>query len=164
MALRNLMIWGNRNSTPVCNSLLSSADSFRRELDDFFSGIGGLSSVTRSEKSTTALSPRINISGNGKSFELTAEMPGLDKKDIQLSHKDRVLTIKGQQAQDREEKEQKYYRMERRLGTFQRSFRMPENVDLDKVKASYDKGVLKVSLPRIEEVEAKPKRIEVKVN
>ena len=88
-------------------------------------------------------------------------MPGLDAKDVNVSISGDVLTIKGEKKKEEEEKDEHHYCVERYSGSFQRSFRLPANVQSDKVEATFDKGVLKIALTKAEE--AKKKEIEVKV-
>jgi HSP20 family protein len=89
-----------------------------------------------------------------------AEVPGIDAKDINISVTGEVLTIKGEKKSEREEKEENYHLVERSYGSFSRSLVLPAAVDLDKIEAKYDKGVLTVTCPKKEEV--KPKAIEIK--
>ena len=89
-----------------------------------------------------------------------AEVPGMDAKDINISVTGEVLTIKGEKKSEREEKEENYHLVERSYGSFSRSLKLPAAVDLDKIEAKYDKGVLTVTCPKKEEV--KPKAIEIK--
>ena len=105
--------------------------------------------------------PAVDISETKDKLVIKAEMPGLDPKDVDVSISADVLTIKGEKKQEKEEKDEHYYHCERFCGSFQRSFRLPVNVKADKVDATFDKGVLKIALPKAEE--AKKKNIEVKV-
>jgi HSP20 family protein len=89
-----------------------------------------------------------------------AEVPGMEAKDINISVTGEVLTIKGEKKSEREEKEENYHLVERSYGSFSRSLALPAAVDLDKIEAKYDKGVLTVTCPKKEEV--KPKPIEIK--
>ena len=88
-------------------------------------------------------------------------MPGLDAKDVNVSISGDLLTIKGEKKKEEEEKDEHHHYMERYYGSFQRSFQLPINVKSDKIEATFDKGILKVTLPKTEE--AKKKEIEVKV-
>jgi HSP20 family protein len=90
-----------------------------------------------------------------------AEVPGLEPKDIDISLSDGLLTIKGEKKQEREEKEENYHLVERSYGSFARSIRLPNEVQSDKIDASYKNGVLKIVLPKSEE--AKKKEIKIKV-
>lgn len=104
--------------------------------------------------------PSVDIVEENDRLELTAEIPGVDKKDVKISVQDNVLTIEGQKKQEYEEKNDSYYCCERSFGRFSRSFTIPSNVDSEKIKADYKDGILTLTLPKVEE--AKPRQIEIK--
>ncbi|MFL5279773.1 MAG: Hsp20/alpha crystallin family protein, partial [Rhodopila sp.] len=93
-------------------------------------------------------------------IRLTAEMPGMTEKDVQVSLSGNTLVIKGEKRQEREEKDKGYHLSERCYGEFQRSFLLPDGADSDKVEASFANGVLTVTVPKT--AQAAPKKIEVK--
>lgn len=104
---------------------------------------------------------RFDVSESDQSVELTAELPGIDEKDIEVILSDGMLTVKGEKKAETETKERDYYLSERRYGSFTRSMRLPDTVDEDKIKASFDKGVLKVTMPKRPEAKAKKKKIAI---
>ena len=110
---------------------------------------------------TGAWSPAIDFYEDDKSYQLKADLPGIDKKDVNVSLDDNVLSISGQRNDEREEKEGTYYRTERVSGSFQRVFQLPGAVNEKKVKAKFVDGVLEVTIPKAEE--AKPKQIDIDV-
>ena len=103
--------------------------------------------------------PVVDVYDNDDNIVLKAEIPGIDKKDIEIDVKGRVLTLKGERSSDNEVKEDNYYRRERCFGKFERAFNLPVNVELDKIKANYKDGVLEIEIPKPEE--KKPKQITV---
>ncbi len=103
--------------------------------------------------------PAADIYENDDNIVIKAELPGIDKKDITVDVKNRVLTLKGERSSDDETKEDNYYRRERRYGRFERAFTLPVEVDLEKIKADYTDGVLKIEIPKPQE--KKPKKITV---
>ncbi|HWW46953.1 MAG TPA: Hsp20/alpha crystallin family protein [Xanthobacteraceae bacterium] len=109
----------------------------------------------------TAL-PAADITENDKAYEITAELPGMDEKDIEVKLVDGGLTIKGEKQEEKEEKKKDYYLHERRFGTFERSFRLPEGIDPEKIEATFKKGVLTVTLPKSPEAQKAAKKIAVK--
>lgn len=111
-----------------------------------------------------AWAPAVDIYETGGALVVEAELPGAEVKDIDVSVEDGVLSIKGERRQDKELKEENYYRVERAWGMFQRAIRLPADVDAEKVKASLDNGVLKISVPKTEPKKAKaiPVRVEHK--
>jgi HSP20 family protein len=129
-----------------------------RMFDTFFDD-NWLSDIMDEDK---LMMPAIDISENGKEYMITGEIPGVDAKDIDVTLTDGILTIKGEKKRENEEKNENYHRFERHYGSFERSFRIPEKIDADKVDATYKNGVFKLSLPKIEPVE--PKKIEVKAS
>lgn len=104
---------------------------------------------------------KFDIGEDDKAIEISAEMPGMDEDDVDLTLSDGVLTIKGEKKAEHEEKDKDYHLTERRYGAFQRSFRLPDTVDEGKVKASFEKGVLKVVLPKSTKAKAKTKKISI---
>jgi HSP20 family protein len=105
--------------------------------------------------------PRVNVEENGEGFELTAEVPGMKREDINIDIKDRTLTIRGEKKLEEEKKDKNYHVCERCYGEFTRTFTLPDNVNVDKIEAKYDQGILTLILPKNEE--AKPKEIKVAV-
>jgi HSP20 family protein len=106
--------------------------------------------------------PRVDIVEEKDTYKITADMPGLDKKDIAVEIKNGVLAISGEKKEEKTEKDKdRYYHFERRFGSFRREFALPDHVDADHVEAKYANGVLELSLRKTEA--AKPKSIEVKV-
>jgi HSP20 family protein len=97
-----------------------------------------------------------------EAYEITAELPGLDEKNIEVKLANGVLSIKGEKREEKEEKRKDYYRRERSFGSFERSFQMPEGIDTDKIAASFKNGILSVTLPKSAEAQKQAKRIEVK--
>ena len=109
------------------------------------------------------VTPAIDIVEKDKAFEVTAELPGLDVKNIELQLSDNVLTIKGEKQEEKEEKAKDHYVSERRYGSFRRSLQVPAGVDADKIEASFKGGVLTVTLPKSPEAQKKQKTIPVSV-
>ena len=106
--------------------------------------------------------PAMDLVERDSAFELTAEMPGLDEKNIEVDVANGVLTVKGQKEEDKVEKKEDFHLRERRFGSFVRSVRLPETVDADKIEAAFKNGVLKVTLPKKPEAQKPVKKIEVK--
>ena len=103
--------------------------------------------------------PPVDIYEDEHSVTLKVEVPGLDPKDVDVQVENHTLTIKGERKFEKEEKEENFHRIERRYGSFVRSFTLPATVDTDNIKADYENGVLKVQLAK--RAEAKPKQIKV---
>ena len=103
--------------------------------------------------------PTVDIYDNDENIVIKAELPGIEKKDIVIDVKDGVLTLKGERSFENEVKEEKYYCRERTFGKFERVFRLPADVDPEKISADYKDGILKIDIPKPEE--QKPKQITV---
>lgn len=139
--------------------------SFRTEMDRLFdrftSGVGILPFPTfRSESALSLPFPAVDITEDDKSFKLSAELPGMTEKDIQVTLSGNTLVIKGEKSQEKEQKEKGYYLSERSYGEFQRSFILPDGVDAEKIEAGVAKGVLTVTVPKT--VQSAAKKIDVK--
>src|SRR6202049_1442857 len=111
---------------------------------------------------TTSYAPPVDIYEDEHNITLKLEVPGIDEKDIDVRIENTTLTVQGERKIEKEEKEENFRRVERQYGSFTRSFTLPTTVDPEKVSASYDKGILKISLAK--KAEAKPKQIKVNVS
>lgn len=103
--------------------------------------------------------PAVDVYETDEAYVVNAELPGMNKDDIAIDVKDRILTVTGERSHDNDVKDERYYRRERSFGRFERSFSLPEGVDSEMIKAEFKNGVLKVSIPRPEK--RKPKQITV---
>ena len=105
--------------------------------------------------------PAVDVYEDEHNVTLKIEVPGIDEKDIDVRIENNTLTVHGERKIEKEEKEENYRRVERQYGSFTRTFNLPPTVDAEKVQADYDKGVLKITLPK--KAEAKPKQVRVNV-
>jgi HSP20 family protein len=104
--------------------------------------------------------PAVDVFDKKDAVVLKAELAGMDPDDIEIEVEDNVLTIKGERKFEEEVEDERYYRVERRFGSFQRSLALPQGVKANEIQAGYDDGILTVTVPKAEE--EKPQRIEVK--
>jgi HSP20 family protein len=136
-----------------------------RDIDDMFDRytrqVGLPRSGSQEVVTTGDWTPRVDIAETDKEFVIKAEIPEVKKEDVKVTVDSGVLTIRGERKQEKEEKGKKFHRIERRYGSFTRSFTLPDNIDENTIKASFNEGMLKLQIPKTEEV--KPKAIEVKV-
>ncbi len=107
------------------------------------------------------LSPRLDIAELKDKYEIKAELPGMDEKDINLSVEDGLLTISGEKKAETEEKDKGYYLKECSYGSFSRSVRLPDNIADDKISAQFRKGVLFIDMPKTKEIQSKARKIEI---
>jgi HSP20 family protein len=128
--------------------------SMRRgfEAEPFWRGEGGFGLST----------PAVDVAEDDKAYHITAELPGLGEKDIEVNLSGDMLTISGEKRDEREEKDKSYHFSERRYGSFRRSFALPQGVDRDKVEARFKNGVLSLTLPKTADAMQRQKKIEVK--
>ncbi len=106
--------------------------------------------------------PAVDITEKDKSYEITAEVPGMDQKDIEVKLSNGSLIIKGEKQEDKEEKRKGYHLSERHYGSFERVFNLPKGIDADKIDASFSKGVLSISLPKKPEAMKADKVVPIK--
>jgi len=142
-------------------------ESLRREVDRMFEDFDRdfwrwPSRVAPSWQGTALTAPAVDIVEKDDGYEVTAELPGMDEKDIEVKLANGGLSIKGEKQEEKEEKKKDYHLQERHYGSFERYFTLPDGVDREKVAASFKKGVLTVKLPKKPEAIKAEKKIEVK--
>ncbi|SON56341.1 Spore protein SP21 [Hartmannibacter diazotrophicus] len=108
------------------------------------------------------VAPAMDLVEKDGGYEISAELPGIDEKNIEVKIAGGLLTIKGEKTEEKEKKDKEYHMSERRYGSFQRSFKLPEGVDADAIKADISKGVLTVKMPKSAEAKKSEKTIPVK--
>ncbi|MBN1993281.1 MAG: Hsp20/alpha crystallin family protein [Anaerolineae bacterium] len=164
MAIRDLVPWkwGNEKQVPVRrendNPMVALQHNIDRLFDDFFRG----TSLTPFGESWSGFTPRIDVTENDQAYMVSAELPGLDENDVQVSLANNILTISGEKKEEKEDKGQNYYRLERAYGSFQRNIPLPPGLKTDQVDATFKKGVLTILLPKAAEARRQAKRIPAK--
>jgi len=111
--------------------------------------------------SSVRFHPRIDVVDDGETLRITAELPGMDREDLKTSIEGGSLVLRGEKKQDVNSEENGCYRLERSYGAFVRSIPLPDNVDVDKVGAKFDKGVLTLTLPKTAQSESRVRNIEI---
>jgi HSP20 family protein len=150
-------------------------ETLRREVDRLFEDFGGVDFWRSPFHRSTfnfepfwrgelkfAAAPAVDIVEKDYAFEIRADLPGMDEKNVEVQLANGNLTIKGERTEEKEEKKKDYYLQERHYGSFQRSFGIPEGVDADKIEANFKKGVLTVTLPKKPGAQKPVKKIDVK--
>jgi len=163
MANRDLTPFGGgRSLSPFARDPFSS---FRREMDrlfdDFFIPVEARSFTGGNGAGAAALSHSIDLDETDKAFELTAELPGLEQKDVELTLRDNAIVLSGEKRQERQEGEGGRRWSERSFGRFERVIPLGGDIDPDKIEAAFKNGVLTVTLPK--RAEARAKQIDIKV-
>jgi HSP20 family protein len=118
----------------------------RRELERFFDRFP--EPIFEALETSGDWAPRLDVSETKDAVMVKAELPGVEAGDISLSLQGDVLTLKGEKTQEKEEKDERYHRVERSYGAFMRAVRLPSTVDASKVNAAFKNGVLTVTLPK----------------
>jgi HSP20 family protein len=168
MSVRDLIPWGRNNSSRVPDLLrdddrdpfLSLHREVNRLFDDVFRGFGSGLPSFGNDSAFAAGWPSVEISEADKEIKVTAEVPGLEEKDIEVLLNDGVLTLKGEKRSESEDKDRQF--SERYYGRFERRVPLGVEVDEDKVDASFRNGVLTVTLPKTEKAQSQVKRIAIK--
>jgi HSP20 family protein len=137
----------------------SSSPSVERYYNNLFDNFFGGSLLDSEACKAVDWSPSMEVEESENAFFLNVEVPGMKKKDIDISIKENVITISGEKKAKEQKKESAYYLNEVRYGKFSRSFKLPGNVDIDKIKGSWNEGMLTVEVPKTEI--AKPRKIEI---
>ena len=146
----------------------------RQEIDSLFdrffqmpmwSPLGGrlfdIEPFRRFETAISPAAPKVDLVETDKELQITAELPGMKETDVQVGLDGDILTLKGEKSEQKEEEGKEYLLTERSYGRFERSFRLPESVDRERVSASFENGVLTVTLPKTAESQTKSRRIQI---
>lgn len=162
MALWDILPSGKK-SIPVRREEGNPFAVLRREMDSLFDNFFKGFDVEPFESRMGAFSPKVDVTENDKEIKISAELPGMDEKDIDISLQNNMLTVRGEKKEEKEDKGKGYYRMERAYGSFTRTIPLPVEVATDKVEAKFCKGVLSITLPKTAKAVAETKKIAVKV-
>jgi HSP20 family protein len=149
-------------------------DSLRREIDRVFDSFNWGSwgfpfarsrlgfEMPSLRSASVEIAPAVDVAEKDKEYEITAELPGLDEKNIEVKLANGMLTIRGEKKEEKEEKQTDYHLSERSYGSFMRSFQLPEGIDEGKIEASFVKGVLTVKVPKSTQALKNEKTISIK--
>jgi len=146
---------------PISRDTLRDLQNMSDRIDRLLAGRNIPSAGRDEAMALVDWAPAVDVMETDDEFQIRAELPGVEKKDVKLSVENGVLLISGHREQEKEEKGKRYHKIERAYGNFARSFTVPEAVDAEKVTAEFKHGLLTVRLPKSEK--ARPKSIEVKV-
>lgn len=135
--------------------------AFHRDIDRMFQEFGRGWRLPVSSDQESLLAPAIDVSETDDAIEISAELPGIDEKDVDVEVADNVLTIKGEKKSEKEEKNKDYHLVERSYGSFRRAVSVPVEVDPEAITAQFTKGVLKVTMPKLPQAKEKIKKVKV---
>ncbi|HEX6383973.1 MAG TPA: Hsp20/alpha crystallin family protein [Anaerolineae bacterium] len=161
MKIRDLVPWKERGISrwEEEHPFYSLQQEMNRLFDEFTQNFEFPSVFGNGQRFT----PRVDVKETDTALEVTAELPGIQEEDIDLTITQNALTIKGEKKVEKEEKKENYYRMERSYGSFSRSIPLPrEMVDAEKAEATFKEGVLTITLPKLPEAQVVSKHIPIK--
>jgi HSP20 family protein len=164
MAITDLIPWKkNEDSLAVRRREMDPFMQMRREIDQMFNGMLGdwTGPMNLLDRRLGSWMPQVDVSETAKEIRITAELPGMEEKDLEVSLVEGALTIKGEKSEEHEEEKGDVHRSERQYGMFERTIPLPSEVDVEKVKASFKKGVLKITLPKTKEAQSNRRVIPV---
>ena len=163
MTIKNSLEKQENKKMQIVNKRGSDIDRFNEEFDHFFDDFFGRPfSILPFQPGAHEFYPKLDVFETDHDVKVTAEIPGMDEKDIEVSINNGTLTISGEKASEHEEKSGQFHRMERSYGSFHRDVLLPTEVDENKVEATFSKGVLEVRLPKVTAEMRKTRKIEVK--
>lgn len=143
-------------------------EDLRREVDRLFEDFGRgswfrpLRSIEPMFQRAVWGTPAVDIVENDAAFEIAAELPGMEAKNVEVTLRNGNVVLKGEKEEEKEEKSKDYYLKERQFGSFERSFAVPEGVDTSKIGAEFKNGVLKVTLPKTADAKKPVQKVEIK--
>ncbi len=165
MAIKDLIPWNKTVSRDLAvqREAGDPFELFRRDMDQLFNGFfGDLSGRTSlMNRQFGSFAPEMDVKETDKEVRVTAELPGLEEKDVEVTLTEGTLTIKGEKREEHDEEKGDVFRSERRYGMFERSIALPSGIDANGAKASFKKGVLKVTLPKTAEAQSNRRRIAI---
>lgn len=160
------------DAKPGLTNVWRPFEDLRREVDRLFddfnggwlrpfrSGLPVFEPQIRAQFELSA--PAVDIVESDRAYEITAELPGIDEKNVEVTLRNGNILIKGEKHEEKEEKSKDYFLQERQFGSFERAFALPDGIERDKIEASFSKGVLKVTLPKTATAQVPEKKIAVK--
>lgn len=164
MTGKHITPWHHRRGSELdvrrdTDPILRLQREMNRMFETFFDNPFG---AMRSMEGFEGFAPNIDVYETDREIRMDVELPGMDEKDIDISLRNNILTISGKRENEETEKDKSYYRHERSFGSFRRSIQLPEEVDDQRIEASYSKGILKVVLPKHEQSVTTRRKIEIK--
>ena len=149
-----LLPWRGRER----GGLMEMQDRINRMFDEFFRGF----SLFPAAEERMEWLPLVDVSETDDAVRVTAELPGVQAKDVDISLTDDLLTIRGEKKSEQSETKRDYHRVERSYGAFTRTVRLPAAVDADKVEATFKEGVLTITMPKREQTKTRKVKVDVK--
>jgi HSP20 family protein len=166
MTMLDLIPWKRSEKTPArreeMDPFLRLRDQMNQLFDGFFDDPWSLHPFETFDSNYSAFMPRLEMTETDADVKVSVELPGMDEKDVQVSLENQVLTISGEKKSESKDKGEGYFRSERTYGMFRRQLTLPEGVNEDDVNAVFKNGVLSVTFPKRQVVNAAAKKISIK--
>lgn len=164
--MKSIVPWKRVQQNELASVENDPFEILHRQVDDLFDQFSnsffGSLPWRESRKGPAALrEPKVDFTETDKGYELTAELPGVEERDLDLSVDENMLTLKAEQSRENERKEKDYHIMERSSGSYQRTIPLPADVDREKIRAKFKNGVLSVAIPRNPEIETSKRKIAI---
>lgn len=153
MTWRMMIPQPNRALSSTMDQFVALQRQVNRALDDVLGGM---------PETVAAAQLKLDVKEDEKAFHVTAELPGMNEKEVDVTFHDGTLTIRGEKTVERDEKKDTWHIIERSSGSFSRQLSLPTTINADQIEAKFDKGVLSVTLPKMEDEKAQAKKIEIK--
>lgn len=150
-------------AAPFMSSFAREVDQLQNSIDQMFENPFAMTTPAFTMPQTFGWMPAVDVTETDTAMKMTVELPGIDQKDVHIELDGQVLTLRGEKVDERVEGDKKkdFYLEERSYGAFQRSFTLPPNIDVDKITASFDKGVLTLQMPKMAEVKPRGREITI---
>ena len=165
MSIKDLVPRIGRKPLPARREEADPFRDFQRQMnrlfEDFFGGFPLAERETGPGWAPAAFTPRVDVSETDTEVKVSAELPGMDEKDIAVELQDDVLTLRGEKKSEQEEKGKNWFRREQSYGSFHRAIELPAGVDAGKAKAQFKKGVLTFVAPKRPEEQARRKTVPI---
>jgi HSP20 family protein len=149
MAITDLLPWKRSENVPARREEEPSMTALQREMNQIFDEFLTRSWGAPLSRFEGRFTPRVNVEERDDEIEITAELPGMEAEDVDLTLTDDALTISGEKREEKEEERGNYHYMERSYGSFRRSIPLPGTVDADEVDATFKNGVLTITMPKV---------------
>lgn len=165
MTVYNLAPWRRKSGLTAEDSDLRSLRGIQREIDSVFDNfLRGFSFAPAVKEFTSSdfLAPNLDIAETDREYQVSLELPGVDENDVDISLSGNILTIKGEKKAEEKKDGKNYHRVERSYGSFQRSLTLPDEVNADKITATFQQGVLHLTVPKLEQKKTEVKKINIK--
>jgi HSP20 family protein len=162
MAIRSMMPWSRGERRPGQGELKDPFEALHRSMNQVLESFRRDFDFPSLESWEVVGAPNVDVSETDDAVQVAAELPGMDAKDVELSFQGGSLVLKGEKTEEKESKEKDFHVRERRFGSFHRIIPLPAGVDINKAKAEYEKGVLRVTIPKTSEAKQQRRKIEIK--